>query len=112
VQTLQKLKQFTDSIRAVKSKVSSSNGDGTTDGSSNNNSSSSSSSYHGQVLEEDDRDVDPEQEKRDLQNWFVGKLKCKKHIDDSYRNKSSSESASAGDGRSFDDYTVFDPRKM
>jgi len=31
--------------------------------------------YHGQVLEQDERDVDPEKEKRDLQTWFVGTLR-------------------------------------
>ena len=65
---------------------------------------------HHQVLEEDDRAADPEQEKRDLQNWFVGKLKCKKHIDDAYRN--SRGEAAGSDGRSLLDYEVVDTREM
>ena len=72
--------------------------------------------YHGQVLEEDERGIDPEREKLELQNWFVGKLKCKKHIDDKYRNGSSGSSSGGGgngsgsDGRYVDDYAVIDPR--
>jgi hypothetical protein len=64
--------------------------------------------FHLQVLEEDERNVDPEREKRELQTWFVGKLKCKKHIDDKYRNGNSAPSGS--DGRSMDDYLVVDAR--
>jgi hypothetical protein len=50
----------------------------------------------------------------------VGKLKCKRHVDDAYRgNSSSSTGAAAGgssgtgsDGRSLDDYVVVDPRRQ
>lgn len=74
------------------------------------------------VLEDDDRGADPETEKRELQNWFVGKLKCKRHVDDAYRGsgsggggKGAAEGASdriGGDGRSLDDYVVVDPRRQ
>jgi hypothetical protein len=36
--------------------------------------------YHGQILEKD------ENEKEEMGIWFAGKLKCKKHIDEEYRN--------------------------
>jgi hypothetical protein len=41
---------------------------------------SSAESYYGQVLEDDDGDDD------DNHDWFAGKLKFKKHIDDKYRH--------------------------
>jgi hypothetical protein len=71
-------------------------------------------------LEDDGRFADPETEKRELQNWFVGKLKCKRHVDDAYRgNSSSGTNAGAGgssgtgsDGRRLDDYVVEDPRRQ
>ena len=139
---MEKLRKFTDTIRTKKKVVSSSadvqGGNGGQSGSlvgtergsdelSMVDGADSDSGYHGQVLEEDDKNIDPEQEKRDLQNWFVGKLKCKRHIDDNYRNadNSSSSSSSGGgasgqqnkkvkssDGRYADDYAVLDPRKM
>lgn len=62
-----------------------------------------------QVLEDDERAQDPDAEKRELQTWFVGKLKCKKHIDERYRNKEWGAGQGA-DGRSGDDYVVIDPR--
>ena len=58
-------------------------------------------------MEEDERNVDPEQEKRELQTWFVGKLKCKKHIDHQYR-----DGGGGSDGRDAADYLVLDPRTM
>lgn len=53
-------------------------------------------SYHGQLLEVDEK---PDEDATNLENWHVGKLKFKKHIDDAYRN-------------SVDDYVVIDPREM
>jgi hypothetical protein len=52
--------------------------------------------YHGQVLEKDD-DVDDVKDE-----WHVGKLKFRRHIDDSYRM--------GGDGNSLDDYAIIDTR--
>jgi len=74
--------------------------------SSNHHQSSSvySESYHGQVLEKDDIDGD----KLDS-SWHVGKLKFRKHIDDSYR---AGEKAAGSDGRYQDDYVVEDTRKQ
>eukprot|EP01032_Pedospumella_encystans_P008584 gene8584-10170_t len=103
-ETMEKLKKFTSGIRSTKQQLSST----TTEEESNGGNSVEN--YHGQVLEQDERDVDPEKEKRELQTWFVGKLKCKKHIDDNYRNKNG-EGMSA-DGRYTDDYMVIDPLKQ
>jgi hypothetical protein len=55
-------------------------------------------SYHGQVL---DKDSDNENDSKD---WFVGKLKCKKHIDEQYRYQDNPK-----DRR--DDYVVIDPKR-
>ena len=130
-QTLQKLQKFTDSIRTTK-KITAKESNAAADGTTNNNDDVGGGggggvagndtsgtgevgavSYHGQVMEEDERNIDPEREKLELQNWFVGKLKCKRHIDDKYRNNSNSNSAPSGsDGRSSDDYAVIDPRKI
>ena len=53
--------------------------------------------YHGQILEEDsDGSLEGD-------DWYQGKLKFKKHIDDAYRI--------GGDGRKVDDIVVIDPRK-
>lgn len=52
--------------------------------------------YRGQIIEEvDDGNVDDEE-------WHVGKLKFRKHIDDAYR--------AGSDGRKLHDYTVIDPQ--
>lgn len=59
--------------------------------------------YHGQVLE---KDSDEESETGDNE-WFAGKLKFRKHVDDSYRNRIL---PAAGDGRFADDYAVVDTR--
>ena len=66
-----------------------------------NKSEEQTESYHGQVLEDKD-------ENEGLQDWFVGKLKCKKHIDDQYRQKAD---MLAGDGRRSEDYVVIDPKR-
>lgn len=92
-------------------------------------------SYHGQVLESDedekigskrkvstqqDSDDDDDDDNKLQKDWFVGKLKCKKHIDHQYRNQSTlpgalgNSSVTHGygaDGRAMDDYVVHDPRK-
>ncbi len=85
--------------------------------------------YHGQLLEVDDEySYDPPDltgimmmnPEKELDGWFVGKLKCKRHIDDSYRDSISSNNnininsninINTGDGRRVDDYAVIDPRK-
>ena len=131
-----KLRKFTDTIRTTKKVVgkehqdssagSAADGDGADGEDSANHKTTDieSTGYHGQVLEEDERNIDPEQEKRELQNWFVGKLKCKRHIDDNYRNDEYTSSSSGGntgksssknkssDGRYADDHLVVDPRMM
>lgn len=54
--------------------------------------------YSGQILDEDDGDDDDP-------NWFVGKLKFRKHTDDLF-------SANSGaDGRPVDDYLTIDDRR-
>lgn len=54
--------------------------------------------YHGQVLEDED-----EGGAEELEGWFQGRLKFKKHIDDSLRL--------GGDGRKLDDIVVIDSRR-
>lgn len=57
--------------------------------------------YHGQVLEKDSDD-EGEDDKVKGKDWFAGKLKFKKHIDDQYRN-----------GQQRDDgLEVIDPRQI
>jgi peptidyl-prolyl cis-trans isomerase SDCCAG10 len=65
--------------------------------------------YHGQLLDYDDSDDDSNQQSQNENNkerdpWFAGKLKFVKHIDDNYRL--------GGDGRDVDDYAVIDSRKV
>lgn len=50
--------------------------------------------------------LEDKDEQETLDDWFVGKLKCKKHIDDQYRQQ-----ALGGDGRKSDDYVVIDPKR-
>ncbi len=69
--TLHKLMKFTENIRSKKSEFSKEN---------DTDKQRQVESYHGQILEED------EARKDDLDDWFVGKLKCKKHIDEQYRS--------------------------
>ena len=46
-------------------------------------------------------------------SMFAGKLKCKKHIDDTYRNEAGKPSAQvSADGHYTDDYMVIDPRSQ
>jgi len=54
-------------------------------------------SYRGQVLEDDDEDDDD----ADNSDWFVGKLKFRKHIDDRFRSGQSAD----------DDLVVVDDRR-
>ena len=65
--------------------------------------SSNQEGYHGQILE---KGSDDESETADSE-WFQGKLKFRKHVDDSYRNRVL---PAAGDGRFADDYAVVDMR--
>jgi len=145
--TMKKLMLFTDNIRK-KQRQQQKDDNTTSISNSNDDRVAAAEGYHGQVLEADDAvaevalrieekggvlqtsdtasiiEAAAEREKLELQNWFVGKLKCKKHIDDQYRHKegtggssasrasSSSSSSSAADGRYVNDYTVFDPRKQ
>jgi hypothetical protein len=69
--TLHKLMKFTENIRSKKSEFSKEN---------DTDKQRQVESYHGQILEEDEAGKD------DLDDWFVGKLKCKKHIDEQYRS--------------------------
>lgn len=62
--------------------------------------------YSGQVLDKEDtdklRDDEGDRDVNDVNdNWFSGKLKFRKHVDDAYRS---------GDGRQAHDYEVIDPR--
>ena len=54
-------------------------------------------SYHGQVLEDDSGDDDGVDD-----TWHAGKLKFRKHIDDSYRSGVKTED---------DPYVTVDPRR-
>ena len=109
--------QFTETIRSIKSSLPAA---------VINQPVTATEAYHGQLLEVDDEYsydlpdltgimmMKPEKE---LDGWFVGKLKCKRHIDDSYRDTISSNNnnininSNTGDGRRVDDYAVIDPRK-
>ena len=111
--------QFTETIRSIKSSLPAA---------VINQPVTATEAYHGQLLEVDDEYsyeppdltgimmIKPEKE---LDGWFVGKLKCKRHIDDSYRDTTSSNNnnsnsninSNTGDGRRVDDYAVIDPRK-
>ena len=57
-------------------------------------------SYHGQVLEENNDNVDSNDT-----SWYRTDFKCKRHVDHSSRD------ISGGDGRNVDDYVVVDLRK-
>lgn len=65
------------------------------------NGEENGSSYHGQVLENED--IYQGGDDKDVENWYDGKLKFKKHIDDKYRSIGS-------DGRSLLEYEVIDTR--
>lgn len=81
--TLAKLKMFRQNIVVKKKELGPSGG-----------KQEEAEAYHGQVLEGDSL-LDGEDDAGD--DWFVGGLKFKKHIDDAYRG---------GDGRRADDYVV------
>ncbi len=78
-------------------------------------SSMFSKAYVGQVLDHSESDEEKQKVVSSSQNtadnndkdvdndWFSGKLKFRKHIDDAYRNTSS-------DNRKIEDYEVVDPR--
>jgi hypothetical protein len=106
---MEKLMQFTETIRSVKSSLPAAKMDQPV-------------AYHGQLLEVDDEySYDPPdlttsmiKPEKELDGWFVGKLKCKRHIDDSYRDtvsNNNNNNNNTGDGRRVDDYAVIDPRK-
>lgn len=111
---MEKLMQFTETIRSVKSSSVMMDQPVT--------AAAAVESYHGQLMEvdEDEYSYDPpdltgmttttmmKPKMKELDGWFVGKLKCKRHIDDSYRDTVSNNT---GDGRRVDDYAVIDPRK-
>ena len=113
---MSKLMKFTQSIRASKGSNSTSNGKhkGQT------GEEKEAEHYYGQILDRGDYAGGGSDgggaaaEEEDLKDWFQGKLKCRKHVDDSYRQMhrcegdangasgrggSSSSSSSAG-GRS------------
>ena len=100
---MEKLMKFTEAIRTVKS-----SSDPLAD------AAVATESYHGQVMEEDDFSYSindkgkVDKQREELDGWFIGKLKCKRHIDDSYRDTVNNNT---GDGRRVDDYAVIDPRK-
>ncbi len=91
LQTLAKLKKFTESLRHKRtdkqllpeSKLV------------------QTETYHGQILE-----IDSDNDERDIDDWFVGKLKCRKHIDQQYRFNDSKDNSIMKD-----DYIVIDPRR-
>lgn len=114
-ETMAKLRQFTSTIRTAKQQQQQQQSGDAGGEETQERQEDGAVAYHGQVLEDDDA-IDPEREKLELQNWFVGKLKCKKHIDDKYRNGAVGDSAgprseTGADGRNVDDYLVIDPRK-
>lgn len=81
---MEKLAAFTSSIRHGKAKEQ-----------STDKVQETAPVYHGQVLEEDSGS----EEKEQLVEWYQGKLKFKKHIDDELR------------ARKLDDIAVIDPRR-
>lgn len=117
--------QFTETIRSIKSSLPAA---------VINQPVTATVAYHGQLLEVDDEySYEPPdltgimmttsmtKPEKELDGWFVGKLKCKRHIDDSYRdtissnnsnnNINSNSNSNTGDGRRVDDYAIIDPRK-
>jgi len=134
---LTKLQSFTSKLRQSKAAISLAKEEEGTE-----SSQQQQESYHGQILEEEDEDDTRKQQKKQQgvkglageeestlqQDWFVGKLKCKKHIDHEYRLATSSSSTTTNgapgalgipgihhgygaDGRAMDDYILIDPRK-
>jgi hypothetical protein len=112
---MEKLVQFTETIRSIKSSLPAA---------VINQPVTATEAYHGQLLEVDDEySYEPPdltgimmmKPEKELDGWFVGKLKCKRHIDDSYRDTISTNNnninSNTGDGRRVDDYAVIDPRK-
>lgn len=103
---MNKLRVFEESIRLTKSVAAAGSND------NNNNSSGDvdAECYHGQLLEKDEEEREDRKKSinNDLENWHIGKLKCKKHIDDNYRNN---DTILCSDGRTINDYAVLDPRK-
>eukprot|EP01035_Chromulina_nebulosa_P017347 gene17347-22894_t len=92
-ETLSKLEAFTSTIRENKQNLKPTLNDTT--------SNIEVESYHGQVLEKSE--VEDLEDSNELNNnWHIGKLKFKRHIDDDYRK--------GGDGRNIDDYAVIDTR--
>jgi hypothetical protein len=79
-QTLLKLQKFTAAIRSKKA-------------TEQPQESKQQESYRGQVFE---KNSDDDNEQDQLDNWFVGKLKCKKHIDQRYRNVDGNTDVTAG----------------
>lgn len=82
------MQKFTENLRSRK-----------TLNKSSESTKDSAQTYHGQVLE---RDSDEDDDNKD---WFVGKLKCKKHIDEQYRYNDNAKD------RRGDDYVVVDPKR-
>lgn len=91
MQTLDKLKRFTDRLHDDKVTVM----DTVTTASS---SGRETESYHGQVMEQSS------DEEEDLSEWSKGKLKFRKHVDDHYRIPSAVQA------RLDDNYVVIDAR--
>ena len=83
-ETLERLNRFSENIK--KAKLSSG---------AASSAPAEAEHYHGQVMDEDLLAGEA------TEDWHVGKLVCKSHIDDRFR---------AGDGRSADDYVVLDDR--
>ena len=96
MQTLQKLMQFTQSIRAEKGVASAAG----LDAEAPPVAAHAKETYRGQILDYSDSDNDDgEQAEKGSAAWHAGKLKFRKHVDDQYRN-----------GK-LDDYAVIDPRQ-
>lgn len=81
-ETLMKLQKFSHTLKNIKRQAP------------EEAATETKEAYHGQILEVDESIDDPKTLGND---WFLGRLKFKKHIDDKFRFKN-------------DDYDIIDPR--
>lgn len=101
--TMKKLQNFTKLLRNEKKAATSTTNESNEIAESR--PTATADAYNGQILELDsDDDISSD--------WHVGKLKCRKHIDDQFRSGEAVEVRGklGGDGRSGDDYLVTDIR--
>ncbi len=87
--TLNKLDEFKKGLKSSKSKPAL----------ESNESTKQTESYHGQILEHNSDEDDA-----NMNDWYVGKLKFRKHVDDQYRQGS--------DKFRVEEYDVVDTRKQ